>query len=102
MGFSRRAVAALPVSLIRGQLIAPSAETGHVDLAATPSVPVDYLACHVSDAQSETLQAARNDLPLITWTVRSEADCLSLSDLTDSQIFEGFEPALAKRLILNR
>lgn len=101
MSFSRRAVAALPTALMRGQLIAPSAETGHSDLAATPSATVDYLACHVSDAQNETLQSSRRTLPLITWTVRSETDCLSLSHLTDSQIFEGFDPALAKRHILN-
>ena len=102
MSFSRRAVAALPASLMRGQLIAPSSDTGHDDLAATPRVPVDYLACHVSDVKNETLQHARNTLPLITWTVRREADCLALSDFTDSQIFEGFDPVLAKRHILNK
>lgn len=102
MSFSRRAVAALPSQLMRGQLIAPSAETGHENLADTPSVHVDYLACHVSDAHNKTLQAARKDLPLITWTVRSEAQCLALREVTDAQIFEGFDPALAKRHILNR
>ena len=102
MSFSRRAVAALPDTLMRGQLIAPSSETGHSNLAETPTVSVDYLACHVSDAQNKTLQIARATLPLITWTVRSEAECLSLLKLTDSQIFEGFDPALAKRHILNR
>lgn len=102
MSFSRRAVAALPTALMRGQLIAPSSDTGHADLTATPTVAVDYLACHVNDAHNKTLQSARQILPLITWTVRSETDCLSLSHLTDSQIFEGFDPALAKRHILNK
>ena len=102
MSFSRRAVAALPSPLIRGQLIAPSSETGQDNLAATPSVQVDYLACHVSDAHNASLQAARQDMPLITWTVRSEAECLALRRVTDAQIFEGFDPALAKRHILNR
>lgn len=102
MSFSRRAVAALPSRLMRGQLIAPSAETGQANLAETPTVQVDYLACHVTDAHDETLQAARETLPLITWTVRSEAESLALQDVTDAQIFEGFNPALAKRHISNR
>ncbi|MEO1306305.1 MAG: glycerophosphodiester phosphodiesterase family protein [Pseudomonadota bacterium] len=102
MSFSRRAVAALPAELMRGQLIAATHETGISDPASTPSVPIDYLACHVSDARHPSLQSARRDLPVITWTVRSEVECADLSSVTDSQIFEGFDPALAKRHILNR
>lgn len=102
MSFSRRAVAALPSDLMRGQLIAATRETGAQDPATTSAVPVDYLACHISDAHHPSLQTARSDLPLITWTVRSEAECLDLISVTDSQIFEGFDPTLAKRHILNR
>ena len=100
MSFSTDAVAALSDSLMRGQLIAPSEGLSADELAATPTVAVDYLACHTSDVSNPGLQAARKRLPLVTWTVRTEEDCLALSHVTDSQIFEGFDPAVAKHTIL--
>lgn len=102
MSFSTEAVAALPETLMRGQLIAPSKGDRSTPLAATPTVAVDYLACHVGDANEQSLQAARQHRPLITWTVRSADNCGTLAALTDSQIFEGFDPDLAKTTILNR
>ena len=101
MSFSTAAVAALPKKLMKGQLIQPSEMSGDTNLADTPNTRVDYLACHTSDASNATLQFARKDLPLITWTVKDAATCEALSSITDSQIFEGFDPALAKRHILN-
>ena len=101
MSFSTDAVAAIPDHIQRGQLILPSSMNEASDPAATPTIDVDYLACHVSDAANPGLQSARANLPLITWTVKDLATCEALSAITDSQIFEGFNPALAKRHILN-
>lgn len=102
MSFSSEAVAALPVGLMRGQLIMPSEVSGESNLADTATVPVDYYACHVTDAENATLQHARKRRKLITWTVKDVDTCAALAPITDSQIFEGFDPALAKRHILNR
>ena len=101
MSFSKSAVAAIPDSIMRGQLIAPSEGDASKPLADTPSVIVDYLACHTGDAKNPSLQTARGVTPLITWTVKDAATYEDLSSFTDSQIFEGFDPALAKRHILN-
>ena len=102
MSFSTKAVAAIPPGIMKGQLILPSHHSGHTDLAATPTKHVDYLACHVSDASNASLQAVRATRPLVTWTVKDETTCAALKLLTDSQIFEGFDPMLAKRHILNK
>ncbi|MEL7109839.1 MAG: glycerophosphodiester phosphodiesterase family protein [Pseudomonadota bacterium] len=101
MSFSTEAVAATPETIMRGQLILPSAQSGADDLAGTPTVSVDYLACHTSDAGDPGLQAARKNHPLVCWTVTEIDKCAALAPLTDSQIFEGFDPALAKSHILN-
>lgn len=102
MSFSTEAVAAIASNIMRGQLILPSVHTGEIDLAATSSVTVDYHACHVSDASNVSLQAARATCPLVTWTVKDADMCEALGPVTDSQIFEGFDPALANRHILNK
>lgn len=101
MSFSTLAVASIPETVMRGQLIAPSEGDASKNLAATPKVTVDYLACHTGDAGNTALQETRETMPLITWTVKTEEACKTLAPLTDSQIFEGFDPALAKRHILN-
>ena len=101
MSFSRTAVAAIPDTIIRGQLISPSSLSRAEDLASTPLVDVDYLACHVSDAENASLQAARLTCPLVTWTVTDLDTCAALAPHTDSQIFEAFDPTLAKRHIVN-
>lgn len=102
MSFSAEAVAALPVGLMRGQLIQPSEITGESNLVETAIVPVDYFACHISDVSNATLQHARQRRKLVAWTVKDKDTCAALSSITDSQIFEGFDPALAKRHILHR
>ena len=102
MSFSIEAVASIPDSIMRGQLIAPTNGDPSADLASTARVTVDYLACHTGDAANPSLQTARAATPLITWTVKDAEMCADLSKLTDSQIFEGFDPKLAKRHILNR
>ena len=102
MSFSTEAVAAIPPHIQRGQLIPPSHMSGETDLASTPTTTVDYLACHVTDADNASLQDRRaSGLPLLAWTVKDETMCAALSAVTDSQIFEGYDPVLAKRLILN-
>ena len=101
MSFSPVAVSAVGMGLMRGQLLPPQNGDPSVDLAKGNGFEVDYLACHVGDAANPFLQKARSKLPLVTWTVTSEQQCRDLSNITDSQIFEGFDPALAKRHILN-
>ncbi len=101
MSFSPLAVGALPPALMRGQLILPSEMTQAPNLTDIAPGPVDYFACHVSDAAHASLQTARQHTPLLTWTVKNAETCAALAPLTDSQIFEGFDPALAKRHILN-
>ncbi len=102
MSFSSEAVKALPAHLMRGQLILPSEMTGETNLASLVPQEADYMACHISDAANATLQQARQTRPLVTWTVKDATTCEALLESTDSQIFEGFDPALAKRHILNR
>lgn len=102
MSFSPIAVSAVPASIMRGQLLAPRKGDPSTDLAQGHGFEVDYLACHVDDTANPFLQKARSRMPLITWTVTSDPQCCDLSGITDSQIFEGFDPALAKRHILNR
>ena len=101
MSFSPQAVAALPKQMMRGQLIIQSDMTGHTDLPAIAQTEVDYFACHTSDAGHASLQTVRAKTPLVTWTVTDPETCNALAPLTDSQIFEGFDPELAKRHILN-
>ncbi|MCR9078032.1 MAG: hypothetical protein NXH78_02935 [Hyphomonadaceae bacterium] len=101
MSFSPLAVGALPANLMRGQLILPARMSGADDLTAIAPGPVDYFACHVDDAEHPSLKTAREKTPLVTWTVKDADTCATLAPLTDSQIFEGFDPALAKRHILN-
>lgn len=102
MSFSPIAVSALPSGLMRGQLVLPSEMTGAENLTDIAGGPVDYFACHVSDAHHPSLQAVRQATPLVTWTVKDVAACEALASVTDSQIFEGFDPALAKRHILHK
>lgn len=99
MSFSPLAVAALPAELMRGQLIVPSRMSGAEDLTKIAPPGIDYYACHIDDADHSSLQQARPDLPLIAWTVKDEETCARLVPLTDSQIFEAFDPAVAKRHI---
>ena len=104
MSFSEEAVSALSDTLTRGQLIAPSgmmeAEAFAASIARYEASHADYLACHFTDASHALVQSARTSRPAVIWTVTEAELCQNLSHLVDSQIFEGFDPALAKQLIL--
>ena len=104
MSFNVATVSALPATLMRGQLIAPLSECGETEFLKTLelSVPThcEYLACHHTDALHPAVQTRRKDRPLITWTVKDAARCAQLTSHVDSQIFEGFEAAEARALIL--
>lgn len=102
MSFSAHAVSAIPDSIMRGRLLEPSAVSGDPDLSQEAIKDVDYIACHISDAKSVALQTVRKHRPLIVWTVRDSKTCNDLAAFTDAQIFEGFDPSLAKRHIVNR
>lgn len=102
MSFSKTAVRAIPKDIMTGQLIDALVQRGVADLSKLMHADTNYYACHVDDVPSPSIQMLRERSPLITYTVTSEAACTALSDLTDSQIFEGFDPGLAKRHILNR
>ncbi|MEM9841930.1 MAG: glycerophosphodiester phosphodiesterase family protein, partial [Pseudomonadota bacterium] len=102
MSFSTRAVKALPDGVMRGQLVTPHQISETAFGAALSNTDVAYFACHVSDAGRGELQTLRARHPIVAWTVTDPEQCAALSELTDSQIFEGFNPTLAKRHILNR
>ena len=55
---------------------------------------LQFLAYGVKDLPGAIPFAARNlmGLPLLTWTVRSEADCQRAARWADQMIFEGFRP----------
>lgn len=64
-------------------------------LASVPAIAPDFLAYAVYDlpaAGPAALRAA--GMPLLTWTVRSEADRATAARCADQIIFEGFDPAL--------
>jgi len=102
MSFSEIAVETIPKSIMRGQLITPSSNAVEMSPSPASIQSVDYIAPHISDAQNEELQALRATYPLITWTVRETAMCNALVPFTDSQIFEAFDPALAKSNITRK
>lgn len=98
MSFSRRAVAAIPSSIMKGALILPSNLSEDVTVQALVSTSAgfqpDYLACHVSDAREASAFATDYGLPVVTWTVADPKIFADLGGLPISQIFEGFEPDL--------
>lgn len=102
MSFSKKAVRAIPHDIMTGQLIAPIENGESVVVSKLTHADTNYYACHVDDVPRPSIQMLRERSPLITYTVTSEPACAALSDLTESQIFEGFDPGLAKRHILNR
>jgi len=97
MSFSEDAVRALPDSLMRGQLVVPMTYTdgetfdGIVKRAIADGI--DYLAVHHSDlARTMPLTAGK---PVVTWTVRSEAELAAARPYNPAIIFEHIDPALA-------
>lgn len=99
MSFSRRAVAAIPSSIMKGALILPSNLSDEVTVQALVSTSAgfqpDYLACHVSDVREASAFATDYGLSVVTWTVTTPETFHDLSGLPISQIFEGFEPDFA-------
>lgn len=99
MSFSDIAVRALPEGLMRGQLIAPSAQygEGYFDAYAEAAIAdgIDYLAVHHTDAARAAAALEREDMPFVVWTVRTQADLAALKPHQPALIFEHFSPALA-------
>ncbi|MBA4227031.1 MAG: hypothetical protein C0456_10405 [Hyphomonas sp.] len=99
MSFSDIAVRALPEGLMRGQLIAPSAQYGeaYFDAFAEAAIAdgIDYLAVHHTDAARAAAALEGEDMPFVVWTVRTQADLAALKPHQPALIFEHFSPALA-------
>lgn len=95
MSFSEAAFAALPKSLMRGQLIAPSSMVGAQAvrnlIERSYIARADYIACHVSDADMISDTKAK-DLPLAVWTVTDRETHDRLSSVTNAVIFEHYDP----------
>ncbi|ABI75486.1 glycerophosphoryl diester phosphodiesterase family protein [Hyphomonas neptunium ATCC 15444] len=99
MSFSDIAVRALPDGLMRGQLIGPSNQFGdaYFDSFARRAMAdgIDYLAVHYTDAARAAAATADRGMPVVVWTVRTEADLAALKPYGAAIIFEHFSPALA-------
>lgn len=100
MSFSFEAVIALPKGLMRGQLIDKSSKIGEESFAprlnAITTSHADYIACHTNDADRVAAQGQALGLPTIVWTTRDAETCVRLKSIVSAQIFEGFDPELAK------
>lgn len=99
MSFSETAVRALPEGLMRGQLVYPSAHAGADLFAATAARAIedgiDYLAVHHTDIAHAAAVIAGRNVPVVVWTVRSEAELAAAAPYGPALIFEHFDPALA-------
>lgn len=95
MSFSEAAFAALPKSLMRGQLIAPSSMVGAQAvrnlIERSYIARADYIACHVSDAELVSDTKAE-DLPLAVWTVTDRELHDRVSSVSNAVIFEHYDP----------
>lgn len=98
MSFSRRAVSAIPSSVMKGALILPSRMSQDITLHALVSTSAalmpDYIAAHWSDAQEAQTTATDYGLPVAIWTIDNAERAKELSALPVAQIFEGFDPSL--------
>lgn len=66
-------------------------------LAAVPALAPDFLAYAVYDLPAtEPLALHAAGLPLLTWTVRTEADRATAARYADQIIFEGFDPGVTR------
>lgn len=99
MSFSEAAVRALPDGLMRGQLVYPVEYAGadHFCAIAQRAMGdgVDYLAVHHADMPLAAELGAGRDIPVVVWTVRSEAELTAMRPYRPALIFEHFAPALA-------
>lgn len=100
MCFYRKAVAALPSTLMRGQLINAQIRIGEDSfkawLANIDTDIADYIACHTTDAERARVRADKLDIPLVVWTVKDVETSQRLKPIVDAQIFEGFDPTIVK------
>ncbi|WP_018146982.1 glycerophosphodiester phosphodiesterase family protein [Henriciella marina] len=100
MSFSRRAVSAMPSSLMKGALILPSRMSQDITLQALVSTSAalmpDFIAAHWSDAQEAQITSTDYGLPVAVWTVDSADRAQELNQLPIAQIFEGFDPAFVR------
>ena len=98
MSFSEKAVRALPMGLMRGQLIGPTSRIGEPDfdevLSRAIADRIDYLAVHHSDIERATLKAQGSNLPVVVWTVRSTEDLDRCAAQKAAVIFEHLDPEL--------
>jgi hypothetical protein len=101
MSFSEKAVRALPMGLMRGQLIGSTAKVGEdafdsvLERAVTDGV--DYLAVHTSDIERAALKSQGSNLPIVVWTVRSEDELDRCKHHGAAVIFEHMDPELVSR-----
>ena len=101
MSFSEKAVRALPMGLMRGQLIGPASKVGDdtFDAVLERAIAdrIDYLAVHTSDVERAALKSQGSNLPMIVWTVRSEDDLDRCKEHGAAVIFEHLDPELECR-----
>lgn len=100
MSFSRRAVSAIPPSVMKGALILPSRMSQDITLQALVSTSAalmpDFIAAHWSDARDAQMTATDYGLPVAVWTVDTADRAEELKSLLVAQIFEGFDPAFVR------
>jgi glycerophosphoryl diester phosphodiesterase len=101
MSFSEEAVRALPMGLMRGQLIGPASKSGESRfddvLERAVRDKVDYIAVHTSDIERAALKSQGSNLPIVVWTVRNEAELDRCKAQRAAVIFEHLNPELVSR-----
>lgn len=103
MSFSEEAVRALPMGLMRGQLIASVSKIGGSDfdsiLERAIKDRIDYLAVHHSDIERAALKSQGSNLPIVVWTIRTTEHLDRSAAHKAAIIFEHLDPELvASRL----
>jgi glycerophosphoryl diester phosphodiesterase len=97
MSFSEDAVRALPKGLMRGQLVYPAGPVGgdRTDAIVERALAdgIDYLAVHYSDVSRVAELVGGRDVPVVVWTVRSDADLAAVRPYKAAIIFEHIDPA---------
>ncbi|MCA8891005.1 MAG: hypothetical protein KDA56_04145 [Hyphomonas sp.] len=101
MSFSEKAVRALPMGLMRGQLIGPASRVGDdtFDAVLERAIAdrIDYLAVNTSDVERAALKSQGSNLPIVVWTVRSEDDLDRCKAHGAAVIFEHLDPELVSQ-----
>ena len=97
MSFSEAAVRALPVSLMRGQLVLPAVQAGEDVFTQTAKRAladgIDYLAVHHTDTARAAALLEGAATPFVVWTIRNEADLAAARTYNPAIIFEHIDPA---------